>query len=88
MRLDAKWESLLHLMRKTILLMPTDPSSELQYPHWTYTRADARSQRDSSEPLPTTTGLFRPNLVEAVMLTSAYLRSSRTLANAVISTVL
>lgn len=30
MRLDAKWESLLHLMRKTILLMPTDPSSEVQ----------------------------------------------------------
>ena len=30
MRLNAKWESLLHPMRKTILLMPTDPSSEAQ----------------------------------------------------------
>lgn len=46
MRLDAKWESLLHLMRKTILLMPTDPSSELPYAQLEHTEGEREGGPD------------------------------------------
>lgn len=66
MRLDAKWESLLHLMRKTILLMPTDPSSERKH--------EQDDQRTESE-LDCYLGLLLPKRIlslGAAILTSSF----------------
>lgn len=53
MRLNAKWESLLHLMRKTNLLMPTDPTSQLQQAQSEHARREAaKGGRIHSSDLP------------------------------------